>query len=86
MVGKRIESPHIPAAERVRFLIAIPTYRAWMCRRAESLSARVAVTADTTDYLHDDGYGSADHLMEKAASESDNAFPNHTEFVMQGSF
>jgi hypothetical protein len=38
------------------------------------------------DYLHEGGYGLTEHLVEETTSESDEAAPYDTEFVLEGSF
>ena len=63
------------------------------CSRSESLStrwialgARVSLAAGIADDLHEGGNSLPDHLTKETASESDDATPGRSEFVLECSF
>lgn len=50
------------------------------------LGPRGPFSAIACDYLHESRYGLTEHLVEETTSESDEAAPYDTEFVLEDSF
>ena len=50
------------------------------------LGPRSPFSAVACDYLHEGRYGLTEHLVEETPSESDEAAPYDTEFVLEDSF
>ena len=50
------------------------------------LRPRGLFSAVACDYLHEGRYGLTEHLVEETTSESDEAAPYDTEFVLEDSF